>query len=97
MVQGRKTIRRVAAWPQYHPEGSQQVERAQTQVGGVQIQADGVQTSSTQVQTSSTQVQTAAAQSQQLIFQTLNEQTGLLSGWQALVLIQERAGLIFNL
>jgi hypothetical protein len=83
MVQGRKTIRRVAAWSQYHPEGSQQVERAQTQVGGVQMQAEGVQTSSTQIQ--------------ELILQALNQQTGPLSGWQASVLIQERMGLIFSL
>lgn len=36
MAQGRKRIRRVAAWSQYDPEGSQEVERAQTQVAGVQ-------------------------------------------------------------
>lgn len=36
-------------------------------------------------------------QIQQLIFQTLNKQTGPLSGWQARVHVQERIGLIFNL
>ena len=39
----------------------------------------------------------ASGQIQQLIFQTLNQQTGPLSGWQASVQIQERMGLIFNL
>jgi hypothetical protein len=39
----------------------------------------------------------ASGQIQQLIFQTLNQQTGPLSGWQASVPIQERMGLIFNL
>jgi hypothetical protein len=39
----------------------------------------------------------ASGQIQQLIFQTLNQQTGPLSGWQAGVPIQERMGLIFNL
>jgi hypothetical protein len=34
---------------------------------------------------------------QQLIYQTLNKQTGLLSGWQANVLIQERMSLVFNM
>jgi len=31
-----------------------------------------------------------------MIFNTLNAQTGPLSGWQAGVLINERMGLIFN-
>jgi hypothetical protein len=39
----------------------------------------------------------ASGQIQQLIFQTLNQQTGPLNGWQASVQIQERMGLIFNL
>jgi hypothetical protein len=34
---------------------------------------------------------------QQMIFNTLNTQTGNLTGWQAQVLIQERIGLIFNM
>jgi hypothetical protein len=34
---------------------------------------------------------------QQLIYQTLNAQTGPLSGWQANVLIQERMSLVFNM
>jgi hypothetical protein len=38
----------------------------------------------------------ATGQIQQLIFNTLNSQTGPLSGWQAGVLINERMSLIFN-
>jgi hypothetical protein len=34
---------------------------------------------------------------QQLIFQTLNQQTGPLNGWQSHVLIQERMSLVFNM
>jgi hypothetical protein len=34
---------------------------------------------------------------QQLIYQTLNAQTGPLNGWQANVLIQERMSLVFNM
>jgi hypothetical protein len=34
---------------------------------------------------------------QQMILQTLNQQTQNLTGWRAQVLIQERMGLIFNL
>jgi hypothetical protein len=36
-------------------------------------------------------------QIQSIIFNTLNSQTGPLSGWQAGVLIQERISLIFNM
>lgn len=36
-------------------------------------------------------------QVQQLIFHSLNQNTGQLTGWQATVLIQERIGLIFNM
>jgi hypothetical protein len=39
----------------------------------------------------------ATGQIQQLIYNTLNSQTGPLSGWQAGVLINERIGLIFNM
>jgi hypothetical protein len=39
----------------------------------------------------------AAIQIQSIIFNTLNTQTGPLSGWQAGVLIQERISLIFNM
>jgi hypothetical protein len=39
----------------------------------------------------------AAIQIQSIIFNTLNAQTGPLSGWQAGVLIQERISLIFNM
>ncbi|KAG0646689.1 hypothetical protein D0Z07_6279 [Hyphodiscus hymeniophilus] len=34
---------------------------------------------------------------QQMIYQTLNSQTGPLTGWQATVLIQERMSLVFNI
>lgn len=34
---------------------------------------------------------------QQLIYNTLNQNTGILSGWQSTVLIQERIGLICNM
>lgn len=43
------------------------------------------------------QAPNATSQIQQLIFNTLNAQTGPLSGWQAGVLINERMGLIFNI
>jgi hypothetical protein len=43
------------------------------------------------------QQQVPTEQIQQLIFNTLNQQTGPLSGWQAGVLVQQRIGLIFNL
>jgi hypothetical protein len=39
----------------------------------------------------------AAIQIQSIIFNTLNTQTGPLSGWQAEVLVHERIGLIFNM
>ena len=39
----------------------------------------------------------AQGQIQNMIFQTLNQQTGPLSGWQATMSIQERMALIFNL
>jgi len=42
------------------------------------------------------QASNASSQIQQMIFNTLNAQTGPLSGWQAGVLINERMGLIFN-
>ncbi len=42
------------------------------------------------------QGQNTTGQIQQLIFNTLNSQTGPLSGWQAGVLINERISLIFN-
>jgi hypothetical protein len=38
----------------------------------------------------------ATTQIQSLIFNTLNAQTGPLTGWQAGVLPNERMGLIFN-
>jgi len=38
-----------------------------------------------------------SAQIQQLIFTSLQENTGPLEGWQANVLIQERMGMVFNL
>jgi hypothetical protein len=41
--------------------------------------------------------QGAQGQIQNMIFQTLNQQTGPLSGWQAGMSIQERMALIFNL
>jgi hypothetical protein len=34
---------------------------------------------------------------QQLIYNTLNAQTGALNGWQANVLIQERMSLVLNM
>jgi hypothetical protein len=39
----------------------------------------------------------AQGQIQNMIYQTLNQQTGPLSGWQAGMSIQERMALIFNL
>ncbi|KAH8658773.1 hypothetical protein BGZ60DRAFT_126893 [Tricladium varicosporioides] len=41
--------------------------------------------------------QNATTQIQQVIFQTVTNQTGPLTGWQANVLIQERISLIFNI
>jgi len=41
--------------------------------------------------------QNATTQIQQVIFQTVNSQTGQLTGWQSNVLIQERIGLIFSM
>jgi len=43
------------------------------------------------------QVNMVSAQIQQLIFTSLQENTGPLDGWQASVLIQERMGMVFNL
>jgi hypothetical protein len=40
---------------------------------------------------------TPSNQLQQVIFQALHSQTGVLSGWQASVLIQERMSTVLNL
>ncbi|KAE9369182.1 NACHT domain protein [Stipitochalara longipes BDJ] len=86
---GRKTIRRVAAWPQNHPEGNRQAERAHKQ-------ADTAQKQAADVQTQAEGGQNASAQINDTILQILTNQTGRLSGWQADVLIQERVSRIFN-
>jgi len=39
----------------------------------------------------------ATTQIQQVIYQTVSQQTGNLTGWQSNVLIQERIGLIFSM
>jgi hypothetical protein len=81
-VRGRKRIRRVAAWPQHHPEDSRQAERFQTE--RTQMPAEKVQP-------------TVVGSIQAMVFRTLSQQTGPLSGWQAGMSIQERVALIFNL
>jgi len=109
-VRGRKRIRRVAAWPQHPPEDSWQAERFQTEraqmpaeksqpeqmgMGGQMMQQR--QQQQQQQQRPPQGPPSAQGQIQNMIFQTLNQQTGPLSGWQAGMSIQERMALIFNL